>query len=148
MLDKLARLVIVLAASASLSLVACGKKDEETKEAPKAAEPAAAQPTPATPSGPQIKRTMAMDPMKTAPAANAGDPAAADDGTPPSGILPKLDELQKKACACKDETCANGIQNDLAAMMGEMKEPQKNEQQKIGETMQAIQKCIAAAQGG
>jgi hypothetical protein len=32
--------------------------------------------------------------------------------------------------------------------MGEMKEPQKNEQQKIGETMQAIQKCIAAAQGG
>jgi len=135
----------LLALSLSALLLACSSKEDGANKKsaePKAAEPAAADPHPGPVGEPPGRRTM----MSKNPQGDPTGANAADDSAPATGVVAKLEKLSDKACACKNEKCADGVQNELAALMGEMKDVQANERQAIGNTMQKLQKCLADAQ--
>ncbi len=120
MLKHTGRLLFALSLSALL-LACSSKKDEKDNKAaePKATEPKAAEP-------------------------KAAEPKAAD--APPSGLIPTFEKLAEKACACKDKACANGVQDELGKLTGELATVQDNEKQQIGVVMQKLTKCIQDAQ--
>lgn len=115
---------VLFVLSLSALLLACGKDDGKEKPA---AEPKAA-------------------PAAATPAAETNEGAPTKAATAPSGVVPKVEKLSEKACDCKTKKCANGVQDELAALMGEMANVQANEREPIATAMQKLQKCLAEAQ--
>jgi len=122
MLDT-ARMVLV-ALFCVLALGCANKEEAKPSEAPKNAEPA-------------------KTPAQAEPAA---EPVAADPVAPPTGLVPDLQKLSDKACACKDKACTSGIQDEVAKLMSGAKQPPAAEAQAIANIMQKLQGCVAATQ--
>ncbi len=134
MLRVLAHMVT---ASALVLAVGCGSDDPKSSGAESkkpAAAPAAAPTATQNPAG-----------MNAAPTP-AGDTAAEAPPAAPSGLVPKLEALADEACKCKSKDCAGGVQDKIAALLQEAKEPSKEEAAQMGAVMQRAQECIAKAQ--
>ncbi len=130
---------IALVSLVCIFALACGSKEDKPapKEAPTPAEkvvPAAKAPTAAQP-----VTGLAADPNAEAPAEGATAETV-------SALVTDLQKLADKACACKDAACAGGIQDEVAKLMSEAKEPSKTDAQAIANAMQKMQGCVAAAQ--
>jgi len=129
----------VLVTALCVLALACGSKEEnKPQEAPTSAEPAKKQLAPPTNKAAQPAGGLAADTTSAVPVAvPAGEP---------SGLVPELQKLADKACACKDKACANGVQDEVAKLMAEAKQPPASETQTIANTMQKLQGCVAQAQ--
>ena len=142
MLKQTTRLLFALSLTALL-LACSSKEDGKTKESaePKAAEPKAADTPPAPVAEPPGRKTMmSKNPQGKQPG------AAAEEGAPATGLIPKFEKLAERACKCTDKGCANKIQDEVGKLAAELATVQDNEKQKLGAVMQKLTKCIQDAQ--
>lgn len=141
------RIAAAAVACLALTLSACGSKDDRAPAAGAETAPAP-QAEPARPPVQMKTRVLQVaDPakaaVKAAPAAAAPDPAEA---AAPSPLVGKVRALKDRACACKDKACAGRVQDEVGKVMGELGDVPAADRKAVGDAMQALQQCIAAAQ--